>query len=84
MTGRTVPNRSRALLGEVIAAAKMNDYHTLIGGIDSTNMASIRLHKAMGFLHCASIKQAAFKFGRWLDLDLYQLILEGPVTPVEA
>lgn len=71
----------RKLLQEIIVAAKVQDYHMLVGGIDATNEASIRLHQALGFTHCASIKQAGFKFGRWLDLEFYQLILPTPIQP---
>jgi phosphinothricin acetyltransferase len=71
----------KRLLQEIIAAAQAQDYHTLIGGIDSGNAVSIRLHQALGFTHCATIKHAGFKFGRWLDLDFYQLILSTPAEP---
>ena len=73
----------KLLLGEVIEAAKRQDYHMMIGGIDSTNQTSIRLHLGLGFTHCASIKQAGFKFGRWLDLEFYQLVLPTPAEPNE-
>ena len=53
----------------------------MIGGIDSLNTASIRLHESQGFIRCAHIQQAGFKFGRWLDLEFYQLILPTPLRP---
>jgi L-amino acid N-acyltransferase YncA len=71
----------KLLLAEIVKAATAQDYHTLIGGIDSTNEASVRLHQSAGFAHCASIKQAGYKFGRWLDLEFYQLILPTPRHP---
>jgi phosphinothricin acetyltransferase len=71
----------KALLRELIAAATAQDFHTVIGAIDAANPASIALHKSFGFVHCASIKQAGFKFGRWLDVEFYQLILETPAKP---
>jgi L-amino acid N-acyltransferase len=74
----------RRLLTEVIEAAKQQGYHMMVGGIDSTNTVSIRLHLALGFKHCASIKEAGFKFGRWLDLEFYQLILPTPANPVDG
>jgi len=74
----------KALLREVIAAATAQDYHLLIGGIDAANTVSISLHRSLGFSHCASIKQAGFKFGRWLDLEFYQLILPSPAMPVDG
>lgn len=74
----------RALLTAVIAAAERQDYHVLVGGIDASNDVSIRLHEALGFRHCGTVKQSGFKFGRWLDLALYQLILQTPARPVDG
>jgi phosphinothricin acetyltransferase len=71
----------RMLLTAVIEAAKQRDFHMMVGGIDSANTVSIRLHQSLGFTHCASIKHAGFKFGRWLDLEFYQLILPTPREP---
>lgn len=74
----------RGLLEELIQLAQQQGFHTLIGGIDSTNEASVQLHLAMGFQHCALIKQAGFKFGRWLDLEFYQLVLSTPLNPADG
>jgi L-amino acid N-acyltransferase YncA len=74
----------KLLLAAVIEAAKAQNYHVLLGGIDSSNLASVRLHQSLGFTQCASIKQAGFKFGRWLDLEFYQLILPTPEQPVDG
>ncbi len=74
----------KTLLREIITAATDQDYHVLIGGIDAANAASIALHRRLGFSPCASIKQAGFKFGRWLDLEFYQLILSTPVRPIDG
>ncbi|HEY4301810.1 MAG TPA: GNAT family N-acetyltransferase [Candidatus Didemnitutus sp.] len=74
----------RRLIQEAIAAATRQQFHMMIGGIDASNATSVALHKALGFTHCASIKQAGFKFGRWLDLEFYQLILPTPAQPVDG
>ncbi len=74
----------KVLLREVIAAAAAQDYHMLIGGIDAANAVSIALHLKAGFTRCASIKQAGFKFGRWLDLEFYQLLLPTPTEPKDG
>ena len=74
----------RLLLAELIAAAKHQDFHTLIGGIDSRNAASIALHRRLGFEQCAHIRQVGFKFNRWLDLQFYQLVLNTPAHPVDG
>jgi L-amino acid N-acyltransferase len=75
---------SVALLQAVIAKAREANLHTLVGGIDAANEVSIALHKKMGFEHAGTIRHAAFKFSRWLDLAFYQLILETPLNPVDG
>ena len=74
----------RRLLEELITRAKAQDYHTMIGGIDSRNTASIRLHVSLGFRCVGTLPQVGFKFDRWLDLCLYQLILDTPAKPVDG
>jgi L-amino acid N-acyltransferase len=72
------------LMSAIIARARGADFHTLIGGIDSANSVSVALHEKLGFTHAGTIKHAAFKFGRWLDLAFYQLILDTPANPVDG
>jgi phosphinothricin acetyltransferase len=74
----------KRMLQEIIAAAQAQSYHLLIGGIDAANSVSIRLHERLGFAHCGTIRQAGFKFGRWLDLAFYQLILTTPADPTDG
>lgn len=73
----------RVLLDAIIRCAQEQDYHVLIGGIDSANHGSIHLHLQAGFSLCATIKEAGYKFGAWRDLVFYQLILPTPQSPVE-
>lgn len=74
----------KILLQEIIAGARAQNFHVLVGGIDSQNATSIRLHTRFGFEHAGRIREVGFKFGRWLDLDFYQLILETPKEPVDG
>ena len=74
----------KLLVGAIIERARQQDYHNLIGGIDAENAVSISLHKRFGFEFCGRIRHAGFKFGRWLDLDFYQLILDTPTRPVDG
>jgi len=74
----------RLLLQEIIAAAQDQDYHVMVGGIDAANAVSIHLHESLGFIHCGTVRHAGFKFGRWLDLAFYQLILRTPAAPVDG
>jgi L-amino acid N-acyltransferase len=74
----------RALLGAVILAAEKHDYHVMVGGIDAANAVSIKLHESLGFTACGIVRHAGFKFGRWLDLAFYQLILRTPAAPIDG
>jgi L-amino acid N-acyltransferase len=74
----------KALMQQLIAAAREQQYHVLVGGIDIANGVSVTLHQRLGFTHAGTIRQAAYKFGRWLDLGFYQLILQTPDSPVDG
>jgi len=74
----------RILLEAIIGTAEKQDYHVLVGGIDASNAVSIRLHQKLGFEPCGIVRQAGYKFGRWLDLAFYQLILRTPAAPVDG
>lgn len=75
---------AEALMRLLIEHARQAQLHVLVGGIDATNAGSIRLHEKLGFVHAGTIQQAGFKFGRWLDLAFYQLILNTPSEPVDG
>jgi L-amino acid N-acyltransferase len=74
----------RALMQRLIQTAQEQQYHVLVGGIDAGNAASVAFHERLGFVHSGTIKQAGFKFGRWLDLAFYQLTLSTPTQPVDG
>jgi phosphinothricin acetyltransferase len=42
---------------------------------DSGNMASIKLHLAMGFRYAGSLLSVGFKFGSWVDSVMMQRAL---------
>jgi L-amino acid N-acyltransferase YncA len=73
-----------ALMQRLITLAEKQDYHVMIGGIDQSNNASVGLHKKLGFEHAGTIRHAGYKFGRWLDLAFYQLILNTPEQPADG
>jgi len=66
----------KLLLAELIRLARAQGIRTMIGGIDADNADSIAFHKKFGFTECGTIKDAAFKFDRWLDLLFMQLVLK--------
>ena len=71
------------LMNALIDEAKANDVKTLVGCIDKENIASIKIHGKLGFTYSGTIRNAGYKFGKWLDLMFYQLDLAGPKNPQE-
>jgi L-amino acid N-acyltransferase YncA len=74
----------RLLMQELIARARQQELHVLVGGIDLGNAPSIALHQSLGFVQTGTLPQVGFKFGRWLDLAFYQLVLDTPRQPVDG
>lgn len=74
----------RTLLERLIVLATEQDIHVMVGAIDMSNAGSIALHQKLGFVHSGTMKQTAYKFGRWLDFGFYQLILETPHNPIDG
>jgi len=72
-----------ALMKRLIDAARDQEYHVMVGGIDAANRTSIAMHEKLGFTHAGTVRHAGYKFGRWLDLAFYQLLLETPARPVD-
>lgn len=65
----------KMLLEELIALAKKQKMHTMIGVIDSENQGSIAFHEKHGFKIVGIIKESGYKFNRWLDAVFVQLFL---------
>ena len=66
----------KLLMTELIALAKAQKLHTMVGVIDSENKSSIEFHEKFGFKIVGSIKDSGFKFDRWLHSVFMQLMLE--------
>lgn len=71
----------RAVLTRLVELAEANDLHVMVGAIDANNAASVSLHQKLGFSCVGTLPAVGFKFGRWLDLALYQRTLSGPSSP---
>lgn len=65
----------KLLLQPLIKVSIQMKMHTILAGIDATNIASIGLHKSFGFEEVAHFKEVGYKFNRWLDLKFLQLLL---------
>jgi L-amino acid N-acyltransferase YncA len=65
----------KLLLTELIACAKNQNLHTMIGVIDSENESSISFHESFGFVKQGILTETGFKFNRWLHSVLMQKML---------
>ncbi|WP_107841093.1 GNAT family N-acetyltransferase [Metasolibacillus meyeri] len=63
------------LMHILIEEAKEQGLKTMIACIDAENAASIISHEKLGFIFCGTIRNAGYKFERWLDVSFYQLDL---------
>lgn len=71
-TGRGLGTRLyEALIGEL----RKLDLHCVIGGAALPNPASVALHEKLGFTKVAKFKQVGYKFGRWIDVAYWELVL---------
>lgn len=50
--------------------------HTAIGGVAGVNAGSEALHLSMGFEKVAHFKETGYKFGKWMDVVYYQLMIK--------
>jgi len=63
------------LLGELVALARSHGFHAIMARIVGGHDASIALHRALGFEFVGTEREVGRKFGRWLDVDVMQLLL---------
>jgi phosphinothricin acetyltransferase len=56
-----------ALMQGMVERAKALGHHTIIAAVDSEQPASLALHKKYGFVEAGRLREAGFKFGKWLD-----------------
>jgi len=67
----------RAMLSELMERARALGKHAMIGGIEAENMASLALHRSLGFAEAGRLHQVGRKFNRWLDLVFMHRLLGG-------
>jgi phosphinothricin acetyltransferase len=66
----------RLLLAELLARCEALGARQMLAVIgDSDNIASVALHRALGFRHVGSFQDVGRKFDRWLDVVLMQRAL---------
>jgi phosphinothricin acetyltransferase len=63
------------LYGALIGELRSRGLHSAIGGISLPNPASIALHERLGFRHIGQLREVGWKFGKWVDVGYWQLLL---------
>lgn len=66
----------RALYQHLLEALRGWGAHAVIGGIALPNTASVALHERLGFAQVAHFREVGHKFGRWIDVGYWQLLLD--------
>lgn len=63
------------LYAALIDEVRTRGFHSLIGVLALPNPASVALHRKMGFSCCGVLLEAGHKFGAYVDVAYYQLVL---------
>lgn len=66
---------------ELLCRVRETPLHTLMAGIALPNPHSVALHEKMGFVKVAHFRQTGWKFGQWIDVGYWELVLENSRTP---
>ena len=59
----------------MLERGKAGGAHLVLARIDSEQLPSIRLHEKLGFSHIGVLREAGWKFGRWLSVVYMQKLL---------
>ena len=66
----------------LLALLKAQGYYNAFALVAGNNRQSNDFHRAMGFKKMATEKRTGYKFGQWLDLDYWVMVLhEGDGEP---
>lgn len=65
----------RALKEHLIATARELGMHTLIARVAEESAASRHLNESLGFVLVGTLREVGLKFGKRLDVHIYQLML---------
>lgn len=67
----------KRLYAALIKELSRRSVHTVIAGIALPNVASVALHEKMGFVKVAQFKEVGWKFGQWIDVGYWELVLHN-------
>ncbi|MGO8759647.1 MAG: N-acetyltransferase family protein [Terracidiphilus sp.] len=64
-----------SLLDALLTELRARQFHCVMGGISLPNEASVALLLKFGFRQVAHFKETGYKFGNWIDVGYWQLML---------
>lgn len=64
-----------ALKAAIVEEARRLNFHTIIARVAEGSHESIHLNESAGFVHVGTLKEVGRKFGRLLDVHIYQKLL---------
>jgi len=67
--------KGSVLFDALLAELRNRQFHCVIGGVALPNPASIALLEKFGLRPVAHFKEVGYKFGRWIDVGYWQLVL---------
>ena len=59
----------------LVADLRQRGLHCVIGGAALPNPTSVALHEKLGFSKVAEFREVGLKFGRWIDVAYWELML---------
>jgi L-amino acid N-acyltransferase YncA len=62
----------RELLARLVDDARSLGYRTIVASVAADNSSGLKLHQSLGFEIVGTLKDAAYKFDRWMDITLVQ------------
>lgn len=67
--------RGSALLDAILVELRRRGFHCVMGGVSLPNDASVALLQKFGLRQVAHFKEVGYKFGQWIDVGYWQLLL---------
>ena len=66
----------RQIKDATIQEARRLQFHTLIARVAKGSDASLHLNQGAGFSHVGTLKEVGYKFGKYLDVHILQMMLD--------
>jgi L-amino acid N-acyltransferase YncA len=73
--GSVGKGKGSELLAALLADLRTREIHCVIGGVALPNPASVALLEKFGLRQVAHFREVGYKFGAWIDVGYWQLVL---------